>query len=607
MSTLNAFHRCLLAIGLCVALLVVTLTHRGNLQDAEHEVVFALNATMWKVSELVFEAQRFSTVTSDQMATDNQMEALQLRFDILWSRIDVVAGLEFQRDPQIYGPLAELMRWRTDWDPVVYGSTPIEASQLLRMREELEEIVVRFRRAWVSEFSDANFGTWAGVASSTKAAIARQEWLIGGLLAAMIGYLALELFFTSKAKRREQALRAAADAANRVKSDFIANVSHEIRTPLNGIVSMATHLSDHALTKEQSECVAVIQDSGDLLLSTINDVLDLSKIEAGQMRIDQQVFDPMRGLQLARSLYADIARDKGVSLDLELPFGPLPKLEGDERRIRQVLNNLVSNAIKFTDEGRVGIRAWYGEADETPPAGTERTGFHIAVTDTGRGIPHHMQEQIFEAFFQDADVLRRGIAGTGLGLPISRSLCAAMGGTLTVESEPGAGAVFRVFVPFPRVETVQPLFKSEICDPQPPQIAKARVLIVDDNATNRFVLRKLLGKSVGELLEADGGRAALDLLATERVDAVLMDVQMPGMDGLETTRLFQEAERLAGRSPPPVIGVTANVMPDQVARYKRNGMVSIVAKPVSKKTILAVLSALLVPPSEAPIQAQASG
>ena len=324
MLALTSFKRSLVAICLSLALVASMMVHRDNLQDAEHQVVFSVSATMWKVSELVFEAQRFATALADLSAGSAEPDSVRLRFDILWSRIDVVAALEFQRKPLIADPLDDLRSWRATWDPVVFSDQPIAPQQLVQMRQSLEAHIVALRRGWVAEFDDAHFGTWAQAASTTQAEIARQEWMIAGLMALIITYLAAEVYFGSVATRRERALRDAADRANRSKSDFIANVSHEIRTPLNGIINMASHLADDPLTREQRDCLAVIEDAGDLLLSTINDVLDLSKIEAGQLQVDFQVFDPMRGLRLARDLYRDLARDKGLALELELPHGPLP-------------------------------------------------------------------------------------------------------------------------------------------------------------------------------------------------------------------------------------------------------------------------------------------
>lgn len=584
MLALTSFKRSLLAICLCLALLISMVAHRASLHEVEHQVVFSISVTMWKVSELVFEAQRFTTALADRLSGQAGLADVQTRFDVLWSRIDVVEALEFQETPLIADPLSDMIAWRARWDAELFGDTPLTDAQVIAMRQSLAPLIVALRSGWVAEFDTAHFGTWAQATSTTQAGIARQEWMIAGLLALIIAYLAAEVYFASVATRRERALRDAADRANRSKSDFIANVSHEIRTPLNGIINMAAHLSDHPLTREQRDCLAVIEDAGDLLLSTINDVLDLSKIEAGQFVIETSVFDPMRGLRLARDLYRDAARDKGLILDLELPQGPLPKLEGDERRVRQVVHNLVSNAVKFTKTGRVAIRAWY-DTDTQP-------GFHIHISDTGPGIPAEAQARVFEPFAQEVDRLQRGTSGKGLGLPITRALCDAMRGTVALDSTAGQGARFMIFLPLNRVEVTLSDRRARTASDTGAAHLGLRVLITDDNATNRFVLRKLLDKHGVEIHEAASGREALELLAETRVDVVLMDIQMPGLDGMETTVRLIEAEALAARTPPPVIGVTANVLPEQVAQYKDIGMVAVLAKPVAKPLLLNTISAV---------------
>ena len=599
MLALTSFKRSLIAICLCMALLASMVIHRANLQEAEHQVVFSVSATIWKVSELVFEAQRFKTALADHSSGRADLNTLQLRFDILWSRIDVVAALEFQRKPLIADPLQEMVEWRETWDPVLFGNDAPTDVQLGDMRQSLEPLIVDLRRGWVAEFDDAHFGTWAQAASTTKSEITRQERMIAALLAMIVLYLAIEVYFGSVATRRERVLRAAADRANRSKSDFVANVSHEIRTPLNGIINMATHLLEHPLTKEQRECLAVIEDAGGLLLTTINDVLDLSKIEAGQLTVEYDVFDPMRGLRLARDLYIDVARDKGLVLDLELPNGPLPKLEGDERRVRQVVHNLVSNAIKFTETGQITVRAWY----DTEP----KAGLHIHVSDTGVGISEEAQARIFEPFVQENERMQRGVAGTGLGLPISRALCDALGGSITVESTPGQGTVFKVFLPFDRVEVTLSDRRARKAPEAGVECLDVRVLVTDDNATNRFVLRKLLDKHGVDILEASSGMEALEILAETRVDAVLMDIQMPGLDGLETTSRLSEAEILAGRVPPPVVGVTANALPEQIEQYKAAGMVDVLAKPVAKAALLRTIATVTAPDADVSAQRRAAG
>ncbi|MEL6664038.1 MAG: ATP-binding protein, partial [Pseudomonadota bacterium] len=547
--------------------------------------IFSVSSTMWKVSELVFEGQSMISAIIEYKDVPEKLDVIRLQFDVLWSRIDIVHEIDFKERRKIVTVLDDLNTWRTNWDRVLFDPELSRQIDFAEMRRSLEPLVIETRRAWVMEFSKNRFGSLGQVASVTETKIGRQELMIAGLLALIVAYLVTEIYFGNLANRRERRLRDAADQANRIKSDFIANVSHEIRTPLNGIMNMASHLADQPLTPDQRQCISVIEDSGGLLLSTINDVLDLSKIEAGKMSIEYRDFDPMRGLKLARDLYRDQAVDKGIALELVLPSGQLPHVNGDERRFRQVLHNLVSNAIKFTASGSVRITAHYSDAGtDSDPAGA----LFVSVEDSGLGIAPDVQDRVFEPFGQAEASISREYGGTGLGLPISRSLCRAMQGDVTVHSTPGIGSRFDVFLPFSRsaAQTAAPMPVDDVAADAP---LEGRVMIVDDNATNRFVLRTLLKSQPLELFEAESGMDALEQLATVDVDVVLMDVQMPGLNGMETTARLNEAAALAGTAPPPVIAVTANAMPHQVEACKVSGMVDVLPKPVSKRTLTLVL------------------
>jgi len=579
--SVSPIKRSLIAIGLCIGLLIVFFEHRKAVQDAERQMVYSASNASWKISELVYEAQRFFTTLANHGQGDASLYEVQVQFEVLWSRTMLVAGTDFPERMALDDGLLRIQTWLEQHENLIF---PVDAGgphDFSELRTSLEPLVISIRQNWVREFNASRNRSVTVREGSQSRQNARQEFLLGVLIFGIVLYLMIEVYLGTKAHRREQVLRAAADAANRTKSDFIASVSHEIRTPLNGIISMASHLGDHPLSPELRECVSIIEDSGGLLLSTINDVLDLSKIEAGEMPIEFRPFDPGRSLTLARDLYRDQAGDKGLSLDLVVQGGPLPLLVGDERRTRQVLHNLVSNAVKFTEHGHVRITACHSVTGD----GTSQ--LEVTVSDTGPGIDPAAQARIFEPFGQADASISNDFGGTGLGLAISRTLCKAMGGDLRVMSTPGQGAEFIVTLPFARAPAdalhTRTGRAAQTLSAAPLQ---GRVLIVDDNATNRLILRKLLSRQRLDFFEAASGPEALDFLGTERVDLVLMDVQMPGMNGIETTARLVEAAELAGYTPPPVIAVTANAMPEQIAAYKQAGMSNVLPKPVSKAALI---------------------
>ncbi|WP_299142496.1 ATP-binding protein [uncultured Tateyamaria sp.] len=582
MYSASPIKRSLIAIGLCIGLLIVFFEHRKAVQEAERQMVYSASNASWKISELVYEAQRFFTTLANHGQGEASLYEVQVQFEVFWSRTQLVAETEFPERIALDEGLNRILDWLEQHEDLIFSENEAVAGQLAGLRSSLEPLVISIRQNWVREFNASRNRAVTARSGSESRQNARQEFLIAVLIACIVLYLVVEVYLGTLAHRREQVLRAAADAANRTKSDFIASVSHEIRTPLNGIISMASHLGDHPLSPELRECVSIIEDSGGLLLSTINDVLDLSKIEAGEMPIEFRPFDPGRSLSLARDLYRDQAGDKGLSLDLVIQGDPLPLLIGDERRTRQVLHNLVSNAVKFTEHGHVRITASHGVSAD----GADQ--FEVCVSDTGPGIAATAQATIFEPFGQADASISRDFGGTGLGLAISRTLCRAMGGELRVMSTPGQGAEFTVTLPFVRAsaDAVRE-WAGSTAQPAEDTLLHGRVLIVDDNATNRLILRKLLGGQRLDFFEAASGPEALDFLGTEAVDLVLMDVQMPGMNGIETTARLVEAAELAGKAPPPVIAVTANVMPEQVDAYHRAGMTNVLPKPVSKNALIA--------------------
>ncbi len=389
---------------------------------------------------------------------------------------------------------------------------------------------------------------------------------------------------------RLQGARSASEAANAAKSQFIANMSHEIRTPLNGVLGMAQALLGDELSKKQRECVDIILDSGHTLMSVVNDVLDLSKIEAGKLEVTPTPSPLRQSVQRLVTLWGARADERGVALRLDIdPMTPA-LLEFDEVRVRQCVSNLISNAIKFTEEGAVDV------AIACRPMGASMSDdvlVTICVSDTGIGIPPEVQERLFAAFEQADGSTSRLFGGTGLGLAITRSLARMMGGDVTVSSEVGQGSTFTLTFRAGRVEQAAEAPDPETLDATGKVVLDGlTLLIVDDNQVNRMVTRALLKDFNIEILEAADGQQALDIIETgQRIDLVFLDMHMPVLDGpatLERLRNGPEAWRDL-----PVIALTADAMAGDRERYTALGMDGYVSKPIEGGALVAEATRVL--------------
>ena len=364
--------------------------------------------------------------------------------------------------------------------------------------------------------------------------------------------------------------RDAAQAANVLKSQFLANMSHEIRTPLNGVLAMAQILNLGELTEVQRERVDVIRRSGEELLAVLNDVLDISRIEAGKMEIEYGEVDPEALAHKVRATFESVAETKkNLSFEVAVAPSALGPRRGDPTRVGQILNNLVSNALKFTSEGlvRVAIEG-VGERGEQ--------GLRFTVTDTGVGIPAGNLAMLFEKFTQADSSNTRRFGGTGLGLALCRELAQMMRGDIEVKSVEGQGSVFTATLPLTRIADAAAADAACADDEDRP----LRILAAEDIPTNQLVLRTVLESFGVDLHMVDNGREALEAWQEANYDIILMDIQMPEMDGVAATLAIRAAEARSGRPRTPIIAVSANAMTHHVKEYLAAGMDGHVAKPI---------------------------
>ncbi|MCP9446123.1 MAG: ATP-binding protein [Nitrospira sp.] len=391
------------------------------------------------------------------------------------------------------------------------------------------------------------------------------------------------------------ALRKAKESAEesaKAKGLFLATMSHELRTPMNGVLGCTRLLLDTAPTDQQKELIATMQRSAEALLALVNDILDFSKIEAGKMTLEVADVDLRSLIKDVITLVSELARQKGLTLTTEVHENVLPLFRGDPVRLRQILFNLVGNAIKFTEQGGVSISVGVDQAS-SPEA--EHVVIRWTVQDTGIGMTQEQLGRLFQAYTQaDASTARR-FGGTGLGLMICRQLVTLMGGTISVESTPGAGSTFTYttnLLPAIHRAASAPPDADSLSQTAASQLPR-RVLVVDDNEINQVVACKFLQKLGCQVEVARNGSDAIESLSRTTYDAVLMDCEMPVMDGYEAVRCIRKKEE-EQRSPRlPIIAMTGNASVEDAQRCKEAGMDKVITKPVSLISLRAALNDLL--------------
>jgi len=433
---------------------------------------------------------------------------------------------------------------------------------------------------------------------------------MGYLLIGIVGFFGIGASTLQILRKREQA-----EAANRMKSMFLANMSHDMRTPLTGIIGMAELLRKDARSDQHKEYAAQLQLSAENLLDIVNDITDFSRLESGRMELAANTFSLSRLLESALGVVQFSCDRKGIRLNATIAPDVPDILQGDGFRLRQMLGNLLGNAVKFTDSGEISVHVSlcrnphiHHALSEQPPQRSDECMLSFSVRDTGVGIQPSQQATIFESFTQGSEALSRGQAGTGLGLAITRQLVEMMGGTIEVQSQPGVGSTFTFTARFDLPQDLRVAARAITAARTPPaagtdasprlRVRPLRILAADDNPLNRTYLKEVLTGMGHSVALAENGKEALAHLRDNPFDVVLMDVQMPIMDGLETTARIRSGKEKGIPADIPVVAVTAFSVEGDRERFLNAGMNAYISKPMTGDALKAILTNLFGMPEE---------
>ena len=535
----------------------------------------------WHISQLQIEMERMKG-SLDLYLLDPKPEYRDravLHTEIFWSRAKLLnegdtGDYVRKYDTQLHQQIDGILNYMRAHEDHIYQMPP---SYVRELRQRLTRWIDSFQYRIVRLSEDGY-----------RAAVERSEMVqntynsIRTVLISLgtMGFVAVTLLLFAYYRNRR--LRVAAEQANRIQADFLANMSHEIRTPLNGIIGTIQLLRDSDSISERNSLIATLAHSSEALLAQINDVLDYSRLESGRQHLDAQAFDVMELVRTSVQVFSAQAQSKGIELRYHEPDRPHAWVLSDDAKIRQILLNLVGNAIKFTDRGRVDVFLDIESEDDF-------LAVTLTVRDTGIGIPDDKQDLLFKPFSQGDNTTSRRFGGTGLGLAISHQLAELLGGRIELDSKVGVGSEFRLLLELPRTEQAKRLETDESAAEETPLRLTGRVLVAEDNAVNQTIARRMLEKTGLRVDIAENGHEVLTACRDHSYDLIFMDVQMPELDGLEAAR------RLRLRSyPAPIVALTANATLESRQACIEAGMVDFISKPFRYTGLRAVLQRHLV-------------